>query len=139
MQAVPVLLPHLATPICEKTTTSRLGFSCFPRDYVTLIPLTRLNPTAFHILQIPKDTTTTVHFIHVYKVLPFPLILLNTLYSNEQLVLTAVPLNSSLNCVYRKQLCEGDAFPFRWKLRETRNRRGKSELLEILNNSSLSR
>jgi len=72
-QAVPVLLPHLATPICEKTTTSRLGFSCFPRDYVTLIPLTLLNPTAVHILQIPKDTTMEVHFIYVYKIPPLPL------------------------------------------------------------------
>jgi hypothetical protein len=107
-------LPHLATAICEKTATSRLGFSCFPRDYVTLILSPLLNPTAFHILQIPKDTTTTVYFMYVYKNLPFPFHSIEQpLYSSKQLVLAAIPLNSSLICVYREQLCEENAFPFR--------------------------
>lgn len=114
LQALPVLLPQLSAAICEKTAASRLGFSCFPRDYVTLIPFPFLNPTAFHILQIPKDTSTKVHFMYVYKNRFFSFhSSIQPLYTDEQLVLEAVPLNSSLNCGYREQLCEEDAFPFR--------------------------
>jgi len=52
--------------------------------------------------------------MYVYKNPPYSLYSTEQpLYSDEQLVLAAIPLNSSLNCVYREQLCEGDAFPFR--------------------------
>jgi hypothetical protein len=55
-----------------------------------------------------------VHSMYVYKNPPYSLYSTEQpLYSDEQLVLAAIPLNSSLNCVYREQLCEGDAFPFR--------------------------
>jgi hypothetical protein len=55
--------------------------------------------------------------MYVYKNPPFPFHSIeHLLYSGKQLVLAAIPLNSSPNCVYREQLCEGNAFPFRRNL-----------------------
>lgn len=63
--------------------------------------------------------------MHVYKNLPFSFhSSVQPLYSDEQLVLAAIPLNSSLNCGYREQLWEGDAFPFRQNLRVIQRRWG---------------